>query len=125
VRSRSPSADNLPKEAKEAHQPWSQAGIHQGQHAYRNHRCAGTRELDTADKKSTVQIRDVCVHGVLNSYDHHKIEIGKVDSRGEQHLIENFTIDRNRLEHSASSLSFLQEQWGSIALALVKQAANA
>ena len=43
--------------------------------------------------KDTVRIRDVCVHGVLNSYDHSKIEIGKIDSTKDGHHIENFTID--------------------------------
>ena len=72
--------------------------------------------------KTTVQIRDVCVHGVLNAYDEHRIEIGKIDSRSEKHLIEVFTIDRARLEKSATALSSLQAQWGAISSALLKQA---
>ena len=68
--------------------------------------------------KGTVQIRDVCVHGVLNSYDHSKIEIGKIDGTKDGHHIENFTIDLDRLKKSAEALSVLQEQWGSIASAL-------
>ena len=75
--------------------------------------------------KTTVQIRDVFVHGVLNSYDQQQIEIGKIDGRKEEHLIENFTIDRNRLDRSANALSVLQKQWGSIASALLKRATNA
>ena len=71
--------------------------------------------------KTTVQIRDVCVHGVLNSYDQQQIEIGKVDCRRNEHLIENITIDRNRLDRSAKALSVLQQQWGSIASALLKR----
>jgi hypothetical protein len=70
--------------------------------------------------KTTVQIRDLCVHGMLKSYDQQKIEIGKVDSRRTEHLIEIFTIDRNRLDRSAKALSVLQQQWGSIASALHK-----
>jgi len=80
------------------------------------------QKLDSLTKltKTTVQIRDVCVHGVLNSYDHEKIEIGKTNGRSDEHLIENFTIDRNRLDRSAKDLAALQQQWGSIASALVK-----
>ncbi|MEO7129248.1 MAG: hypothetical protein ABI040_10370 [Rhodoferax sp.] len=75
--------------------------------------------------KDTVRIRDVCVHGVLNSYDQQKIEIGKVDGREGKYLIENFTIDRNRLDRSAQALSALQMQWDSIASALLERAHNA
>lgn len=68
--------------------------------------------------KDTVQIRNVCVHGVLNSYDQCKIEISKTDGTKDGHYIENFTIDRDRLDRSAKALSVIQEQWGSIASAL-------
>lgn len=74
---------------------------------------------------TTVQIRDVCVHGVLNSYDQEKIEIGKVNGRVDKHVIEIFTIDRNRLDQSAKALSTLHQQWGSIASSLLKKVHNA
>lgn len=70
--------------------------------------------------KTTVRIRDVCVHGVLKSYDQQKIVIDKIDGRKNTHLIEYFTIDSNRLDRSAKALSVLQQQWGSIASALLK-----
>lgn len=74
--------------------------------------------------KSTVKIRDVCVHGVLKSYDHSKIEIDKIDGTKDGHHIENFTIDRDRLENSAKALSVLQEGWSSIASALYEHTKN-
>lgn len=74
--------------------------------------------------KDTVQIRDLCVHGVLNSYDQGKIEIGKIDGTKDGHHIENFTIDRVRLERSAKALSEIQEHWGSIASALYEHSKN-
>ncbi len=55
--------------------------------------------------KRTVQIRDVLVHGIINSYDQQKIEIGKINGKSSDHLIETFTIDRNRLDKSAQALS--------------------
>lgn len=81
-----------------------------------------TQELEALTQRTltTVKIRDVCVHGVLNSYDQQKIEIGKIDGKSDEHLIEVFTIDRERLERSATALSLLQQQWGSIASALLE-----
>lgn len=85
------------------------------------------QELEKLTKltKTTVQIRDVCVHGVLNSYDQEKIEIGKVNGKADEHLIENFTIDRARLDRSAKALSTLHQQWGSIASSLLRNVPNA
>ena len=75
-------------------------------------------ELLVKMTKGTVQVRDVCVHGVINSYDENQIEIGKIDGTKDGHHIENFIIDRNRLESSAKALSVLQERWGAISSAL-------
>jgi hypothetical protein len=85
-----------------------------------------SQELEILTKltKTTVQIRNVFVHGVLNSYDQEKIEIGKVNGRTEKHVIENFIIDRNRLDRSAKSLLTLRQQWGSIASSLLKSMPN-
>lgn len=79
----------------------------------------------TALTTQTAQIRDVCVHGVLNHFDQHKIEIGKVDGKKDQHVIEVFTIDRERLERSAKALATLQNEWGSIFDALLASLSNA
>lgn len=78
------------------------------------------QELESLTKltTTTVKIRDVCVHGVLNSYNQQQIEIGKIDGKNEEHLIESFVIDRSRLDRSASALSVLQKRWDSIATAL-------
>ena len=85
------------------------------------------QELESLSEqtKSTVQIRDVCVHGLLISYDQQKIEINKVNGKYDEHCIENFTIDRNRLEKLAGKLCLLHQQWGSIASALFEHATNA
>ena len=72
----------------------------------------------------TVQIRDVCVHGVLSSYDKNKVWIGKVNGKSEQHVIEVFTIDRERLERSAKNLNSLQREWGSMVDALLASSTN-
>lgn len=87
----------------------------------------GQQELEALidSTKRTVQIRDVCVHGVLSAYDDEKMEIGKVKGTGDEHVIEVFTIDRARLNHSASALSGLSKQWGRLASALVEGAGNA
>ena len=74
--------------------------------------------------KLTMKTRNVLVHGVLNAYDQERIEVGKVNGQADEHLIENFTIDRNRLERSVKALSSLQEQWHSIAWALTERAAK-
>lgn len=85
------------------------------------------QELDslTEQTKATVQIRDVCVHGVLKSFDVQTIEISKIDGRKDEHVIEVFTIDRDRLNRSADALSFLQEKWGAVASALLQDAGYA
>ena len=68
--------------------------------------------------KRAVQIRDVFVHGIINSYDENEIKIGKIDGKSSDHLIEIFTIDRDRLEKSAQALSDLGASWSNIAVAL-------
>lgn len=78
-----------------------------------------------ASTKQTVQIRDVLVHGVISSYDEQKIEIGKINGKSGDHLIEIFTIDKNRLDKSAQALSYLGENWAKLATALLHHAKNA
>jgi len=68
--------------------------------------------------KQTVQIRDVLLHGMINSYNQQEIEIGKIDGKSDDHLIEMFTIDRSRLNKSAQALSYLGKKWGDLATAL-------
>jgi hypothetical protein len=70
--------------------------------------------LETSTKH-TVQIRDILVHGVINSYDQNKIEIGKINGKFSNHQIEVFTIDHARLQRSAAALSSLGETWSNIA----------
>lgn len=74
--------------------------------------------------KSTVQIRDVCVHGVLESYNENEIKISKVDGKQSGYVTEIFTIDGERLNKSAQSLSVLSKDWELIANALVHQTIN-
>lgn len=69
--------------------------------------------------KQTVQIRDVLVHGTINSYDQRKIKISKINGKTSDHLIEIFPIDRSRLDKSAQALSYLDENWGNLATALL------
>lgn len=79
----------------------------------------------SASTKQTVQIRDVLVHGIINSYDEQKIEIGKINGKSGDHLIEIFIIDKNRLDKSVQALSYLGENWGKLATALLHHAKNA
>jgi hypothetical protein len=69
--------------------------------------------------EATVKIRNVCVHGVLEFYDKDQIKIGKVDGKNVEHMIEIFTIDRERLNKSAENLTVLSNQWNEIASVLV------
>jgi hypothetical protein len=64
--------------------------------------------------KSTVQIRDVCVHGVIDSFDSNELKIGKVQGRSEKYAIEMFTITSERLNTSANNLMLLNDHWGSL-----------
>jgi hypothetical protein len=64
--------------------------------------------------KTAVQIRDVCVHGVLESWNESEIVIGKVKGFNKDHVIEMFIIDRKRLENSARSLTLIQDKWSAI-----------
>lgn len=74
--------------------------------------CSGM-DLDALIKvtKSTVQIRDVCVHGVIESFDSKELVIGKVQGKASKYTIEMFTITHDRLNSSAQNLMYLNEQW--------------
>ncbi|HCE3035045.1 TPA: hypothetical protein NG287_002324 [Vibrio parahaemolyticus] len=65
--------------------------------------------------KSTVQIRDVCVHGVIDSFDANELKIGKVQGRADKYSIEMFTLTSERLNKSANNLMLLNEHWRSLA----------
>jgi hypothetical protein len=82
----------------------------------------GKAELENLaiQTRATVQIRDVCVHGTLRSFNEQKIEIDKVDGKHNEHVIEVFTIDRDRLERSAASLISLESKWNSVVSALTQ-----
>lgn len=69
--------------------------------------------------KKTVQIRDVCVHGMLQEFDDKSMRIGKVQGASEEHMIEVFTIDRQRLDESASSMQLLTQHWGRLVHSMV------
>lgn len=74
------------------------------------------QEHITALKTATLdvsQIRDVCVHGWIESWDNKQICIGKY-AKSEKHIKEIFTIDENRLSISAESMKYLSEKWSSI-----------
>jgi len=69
--------------------------------------------------KSTVKIRDICVHGVLETYDKEQIQISKVNGKKEDYILEIFTIDYNRLDKSAKNLTMLVERWNAISKTLL------
>lgn len=71
--------------------------------------------------KIIVKIRDVFVHGMLQSFDQEKIQIGKVNSLHDDHIIENFTIDGDLLKKAGYTLHFLSDQWHSISLILLER----
>ena len=83
-------------------------------------------ELESLIKltKSTVQIRDVFVHGVIESYDRDKMTINKVDGRSLDHKLERFTVDRDRLNKSAKNLQFIVQQWSHVANGLLELSPN-
>ncbi|EHA1101216.1 hypothetical protein FG314_24860 [Vibrio alginolyticus] len=61
--------------------------------------------------KGTAQIRDVCVHGVIESYDDDLMVIGKVQGKSKDFHIEMFTYDQSRLFSAGNNLTFLHEIW--------------
>jgi len=61
--------------------------------------------------KGTSQVRDVCVHGVIDSYDDNKMVIGKVQGKSDNYQIEMFTYDQRRLFSAGNNLSVLYEIW--------------
>jgi|GEM_PF-4969257 len=71
--------------------------------------------------KKIVQIRNVCAHGMLHEFDENSIKIGKVQGKSEEHLIEVFTIDRNRLDKSVNKMTILSQDWGKLAETIVKK----
>ncbi|MGE4511379.1 MAG: hypothetical protein AB7D43_09795 [Sulfurimonadaceae bacterium] len=71
--------------------------------------------------KQTAQIRNVCVHGMLQEFDENSIQIGKVEGKSEEHLIEIFTIDRARFDKSANQMTTLSRAWGTLAEKIVKK----
>ncbi|EJI1277366.1 hypothetical protein NDZ80_000711 [Vibrio vulnificus] len=61
--------------------------------------------------KGTAQIRDVCVHGVIESYDDDLMVIGKVQGKSNDFHIEMFTYDQSRLFSAGNNLNVLCEIW--------------
>ncbi|KOE12524.1 hypothetical protein ACS85_12400 [Vibrio parahaemolyticus] len=61
--------------------------------------------------KGTAQIRDVCVHGVIESYDDDLMVIGKVQGKSKDFHIEMFTYDQSRLFSAGNNLTVLHEIW--------------
>lgn len=74
--------------------------------------------------KKTVKIRDVCVHGMLQEFDKDSMKIDKVQGKSKDHLIEVFTIDRNRLDISANNMTLLSQKWGKLAKSIVIEQNN-
>ncbi|QRV23532.1 hypothetical protein [Marinomonas foliarum] len=64
--------------------------------------------------KGTAQVRDVCVHGVIDSYDDNKMVIGKVQGKSNDFHIEMFTYDQARLFSAGNNLNVLYEIWEKI-----------
>ncbi|SBS32508.1 hypothetical protein MSP8887_01744 [Marinomonas spartinae] len=61
--------------------------------------------------KVTAQVRDVCVHGVIDSYGDNKMVIGKVQGISDDFHIEMFTYDQARLFSAGNNLNVLYEIW--------------
>ncbi|WP_295891582.1 hypothetical protein [uncultured Vibrio sp.] len=74
--------------------------------------------------KSTVQIRDICVHGVVESFNSNELKIGKVQGKAEKYTIEMFTLTSERLHESAQNLMRLNKYWHSVSLEIHKQLKN-
>ncbi|HAS6906025.1 hypothetical protein [Vibrio parahaemolyticus] len=71
--------------------------------------------------KNTVQIRDICVHGVIDSFDCNELKIGKIQGKAEKHTIEMFTLTSQRLHLSATNLMRLNKYWHNISTELSKR----
>jgi hypothetical protein len=61
--------------------------------------------------KETAQVRDVCVHGVIESYDNEQMVIGKVEGKSQEYKIEMFTFDKKRLNSAGNNLTYLNQSW--------------
>lgn len=87
---------------------------------------ASLEDIESLEKitKSAVQIRDVFVHGVIESYDKEKMIVSKVNGRTPDHLLEKFTVDSERLNRSAQNLEFIKKKWGDIAGGLLELSQN-
>lgn len=72
--------------------------------------------------KGTAQVRDVCVHGVIESYDENKMVISKVQSKDSDFHIEYFTYDQVRLFSAGNNLTVLFEIWDKLTFDLNAQA---
>ncbi|MBA6410244.1 hypothetical protein H4J63_13115 [Pseudoalteromonas sp. 5Ae-yellow] len=85
---------------------------------FNNHSRIDLSEADIMDlinlTKNTVQIRDVCVHGVIESYDSEEITIGKVQGKESKHTVEMFTITHERLNYYANNLMHLNKKWKTV-----------
>lgn len=71
--------------------------------------------------KNTVQIRDICVHGVIDSFDCNELKIGKIQGKAKKHTIEMFTLTSERLHLSATNLMHLNKYWHNISTELSKR----
>ena len=68
--------------------------------------------------KGTSLVRDVCVHGVIDSYDDSKMVIGKVQGKSDNFHIEMFAYDKVRLFSAGNNLSVLYEIWEKLCIDL-------
>lgn len=68
--------------------------------------------------KGTAQIRDVCVHGVIESYNDDLMIIGKVQGKSNGFHIEMFTYDQARLFSAGKNLKVLHEIWEKVSTGL-------
>lgn len=61
--------------------------------------------------KDVAQVRDVCVHGVIESYDSERMVIGKVQGKSKGYKIEMFTFGEKRLHSAGRNLTNLSSVW--------------
>lgn len=68
--------------------------------------------------RAAVVVRDVFVHGLIDSYNRDEIVITKVDGRAPSHEVQKFTYDFKSLNDAAMNLEVIRKEWAELALKL-------
>ena len=77
-------------------------------------------EYLTSATKKVSQVRDVCVHGIIETFDQQEMQMSKVQGRSAEHSSEIFTFNKKHLDLTAKNLFALSTEWSVLVTNILK-----